>query len=43
MVTTVTNNSPQAINTSLFSLQKEIDDLVGNINAILDTINGEAI
>ena len=27
MVTTVTNNSPQAINTSLFSLQEEIDDL----------------
>lgn len=32
MVTTVTNNSPQAINTSLFSLQKEIDDLQGQIN-----------
>ena len=32
MVTTVTNNSPQAINTSLFSLQKEIDDLRRQIN-----------
>lgn len=34
MVTTVTNNSPQAINTSLFSLQKEIDDLRRQINQI---------
>lgn len=34
MVTTVTNNSPQAINTSLFSLQKEIDDLRSQINQI---------
>lgn len=34
MVTTVTNNSPQAINTSLFSLQKEIDDLRAQINQI---------
>lgn len=34
MVTTVTNNSPQAINTSLFSLQKEIDDLRNQINQI---------
>lgn len=31
---TVTNNSPQAINTSLFSLQKEIDDLRRQINQI---------
>ena len=34
MVTTVTNNSPQAINTSLFSLQKEIDDLRRQINQL---------
>ena len=34
MVTTVTNNSPQAINTSLFSLQKEIDELRSQINQI---------
>lgn len=34
MVTTVTNNSPQAINTSLFSLQKEIDDLRRQIDQI---------
>ena len=34
MVTTVTNNSPQAINTSLFSLQKEIDELQSQINQI---------
>lgn len=34
MVTTVTNNSTQAINTSLFSLQKEIDDLRNQINQI---------
>lgn len=35
MVTTVTNNSPQSINTSLFSLQKEIDDLRRQINQIM--------
>lgn len=34
MVTTVTNNSPQAINTSLFSLQKEIDDLRRQIDQL---------
>lgn len=34
MVTTVTDNSPQAINTSLFSLQKEIDELQSQINQI---------
>ena len=34
MVTTVTSNSPQAINTSLFSLQKEIDDLRRQISQI---------
>ena len=34
MVTTVTNNSIQAINTSLFSLQKEIDELRSLINQI---------
>lgn len=34
MVTTVRDNSPQSINTSLFSLQKEIDDLRRQINQI---------
>lgn len=52
MVTTVTNNSPQAINTSLFSLEKEIEALKQNIERIkaslgdLDTgvvsVNGKA-
>ena len=43
MVTTVTNNSPQAINTSLFSLQKEIDDLRRQINQlkVKDTAESE--
>ena len=40
MVTTVTNNSPQAINTSLFSLQEEIDDLRRQINQ-LNNKNGK--
>lgn len=34
MVTTVTDNSPQAINTSLFSLEKEIEALKQNIERI---------
>lgn len=34
MVTTVTNNSPQAINTSLFSLEREIEALKQNIERI---------
>lgn len=34
MVTTVRDNSPQSINTSLFSLQKEIDELRAQINQI---------
>ena len=42
MVTTVTNNSPQAINTSLFSLQKEIDDLRRQINQIKDKDTAES-
>lgn len=48
-MTTVTNNSPQAINTSLFSLEKATDDKtkllnerVNEINKILDGINKDA-
>lgn len=37
MVTTVRDNSPQSINTSLFSLQKEIDELKRQI----DRMNAE--
>lgn len=42
MVTTVTNNSPQAINTSLFSLEKEIEALkqkIERIKASLDDLD----
>lgn len=49
MVTTVTNNSPQAINTSLFSLEKDTDkkakllnEKINEINKILDGINKDA-
>ena len=41
MLTTVTNNSPQAINTSLFFLQKEIDDLRRQINQLKDKDTAE--
>lgn len=34
MVTTVTNNSPQAINTSLFSLEREIQELTKRIEVL---------
>lgn len=39
MVTTVTDNSPQAINTSLFSLEKEIEALKQNIERIKASLN----
>lgn len=37
---TVTNNSPQAINTSLFSLEKEIEALKQNIERIKASLDG---
>lgn len=39
MVTTVTDNSPQAINTSLFSLEREIEALKQNIERIKASLN----
>lgn len=48
MVTTVTNNSPQAINTSLFSLEKEIEKAsqknakdISNIDVGVVSVNGK--
>lgn len=39
MVTTVTNNSPQAINTSLFSLEKDTDEKAKLLNERLNDVN----
>lgn len=39
MVTTVMNNSPQAINTSLFSLEKDTDEKINEANAAIAEIN----
>ena len=40
MLTTVTNNSPQAINTSLFSLDKEVQRVKKTTDAINDKLSG---
>ena len=40
MVTTVTNNSPKAINTSLFSLEKEIEDIEKRVNSLIKLVSG---
>ena len=41
MVTTVRDNSPQSINTSLFSLQKEIDELKRQIDKLNAELSGK--
>lgn len=41
MVTTVRDNSPQSINTSLFSLQKEIDELKRQIDRLTAELSGK--
>jgi hypothetical protein len=40
MVTTVTDNSPQAINTSLFSLDKQVQEIKTLTDTFNDKISG---
>lgn len=40
MVTTVTDNSPQSINTSLFSLDKEVQEVKKTTDALNDKLSG---
>lgn len=40
MVTTVTDNSPQSINTSLFSLDKEVQEVKKTADALNDKLSG---
>ena len=40
MVTTVTDNSPQSINTSLFSLDKEVQEIKKTTDALNDKLSG---